>query len=128
MTGGGIQLGASRFHPAGTRPVSLRVCSTPGCPTLVPKQGRCPQHQAQHERARGTRQQRGYDTTHQRLRKQWEPRVNTGTVACWRCGQLIHPTEPWDMGHDDLDRRMYRGPEHAACNRATTGRAPNTTR
>ena len=24
----------------------------------------------------------------------------------------------WDLGHDDYDRSIYRGPEHARCNRS----------
>lgn len=68
-----------------------------------------------------TTTQRGYGWKHQQLRKKWKPKVATGTVRCWRCGRFIAPNEPWDLGHDDLDRSIYRGPEHRACNRDTIG-------
>jgi hypothetical protein len=68
----------------------------------------------------------GYDRRHHHLRKQLAPIVATGRVTCWRCGKPITPTQPWDLGHDDQDRRIYRGPEHARCNRATSGRPAKT--
>ena len=61
---------------------------------------------------------RGYGPPHR-----WEPRVKTGTVPCRRCGELIRPDEPWDLGHDDLDRSLPRAPEHRHCNRATRAHA-----
>lgn len=95
-----------------------RVCSVPGCPTIHDgTTSRCDTHAAQHERARGTRQQRGYGSAHDKLRAEWAPKVATGTVPCWRCGQLISSHTPWDLGHDDKDRTRYRGPEHPRCNR-----------
>lgn len=68
--------------------------------------------------------QRGYGGPHKRARARWAPIVATGRVACARCGHLIGRGEAWDLGHDDLDRSRYRGPEHVACNRATEGRSP----
>jgi hypothetical protein len=65
---------------------------------------------------------RGYGAEHQALRKQWAPLVDAGQVTCWRCGNLIHPGQAWDLGHDDHDRGAYRGPEHQRCNRATNRR------
>jgi hypothetical protein len=85
------------------------------------------QRPARPGRARSSRpnsSQRGYDTAWQRTRKAWEARVKTGTVACWRCGGLITATDQWDLGHDDRDRSIIRGPEHAACNRATMSHRP----
>jgi hypothetical protein len=65
---------------------------------------------------------RGYGSRHQKLRKAWEQKVAAGLVECGRCKVTIRPGEPWDLGHDDHDRRRYTGPEHRRCNRATSGR------
>lgn len=62
----------------------------------------------------GDTTRRGYGTTHQRTRAHWKPIVATGTVACWRCGELIAKGAPWQLGHDDA--RRTRGPEHQLCN------------
>jgi hypothetical protein len=79
-----------------------------------------------------TTTRRGYGWRHQKLRARWAPIVAAGGVHCARgeqClrrdqpgGTLIVPGEPWDLGHDDLDRSIYTGPEHQRCNRATAGR------
>jgi hypothetical protein len=104
-----------------------RVCAEPGCPELTTG-GRCPTHRAQVERARGTRQQRGYDAEHDRLRRWWKPKVEAVTVHCHaeRCvepsGRLILPYQAWDLGHLP-DRSGWTGPEHSRCNRAAGGRA-----
>lgn len=71
---------------------------------------------------RKTTTQRGYGYRHRQLRKQIEPIVRSGRAICWRCGEPIAADADFDLGHDDLDRTRYRGPEHVACNRATAGR------
>jgi hypothetical protein len=71
---------------------------------------------------KGNTTQRGYGAYHQRLRAHWAPLVAAGRVDCWRCGQRIPPGAQWHLGHDDHDRRRYRGPEHAACNSGASRR------
>ncbi len=103
--------------------MSLRVCLVSGCPELIPAgQGRCHDHERERDKARGTSSERGYGKAHQALRRQWEPRVEAGTVNCARCHAPIEPGTPWDLGHNDYDRTKYTGPEHELCNRAVSSR------
>lgn len=107
----------------------LRVCATPGCPELGTAR-HCTTHASERERARGTKQQRGYDAAYDRERRRWAPKVAACTVHCHapNClepsGRLILPHQAWDLGHDD--ERRIRGPEHARCNRAAGGRAAHS--
>lgn len=73
-------------------------------------------------RAHSNTTRRGYGNSHQKIRAHYKPIVAAGKAVCWRCAHPIHPSEPWDLGHDDHDRTQYRGPEHRRCNRATNGR------
>lgn len=99
----------------------MRPCLEPGCPTLT-KTTRCPSHTRTRDKARGTRQQRGYDSDHDKLRAQYQRRMDAGErYDCWRCLDPIDP-HAWHLGHDDLDRSVYRGPECPGCNLATSGR------
>jgi len=87
----------------------LRPCLVCGTPT---NGSRCPKHKLD----------RKWGRPHRRVRAEWEPLVAAGQVDCWRCGKRIQPGQPWDLGHDDNDRSVYRGPECIPCNRATHGR------
>ena len=43
--------------------------------------------------------------------------VDSGHAHCWRCRKPIPPGSNWHLGHDDNDRSIIRGPEHAVeCN------------
>ena len=64
-----------------------------------------------------------YSTEHQKTRARTRKVVLAGGARCARCGGLIQPGEPWDLGHVDGDPSRYAGPEHRRCNRATSGRA-----
>lgn len=97
----------------------MRVCAEPGCPTLTTTT-RCPTHTRQKDKGRGSSTARGYGREHRVERERWAPLIATGNVKCWRCGEYI--TGAWDLGHDDLDRSKYRGPEHSKCNRGTAAR------
>ena len=69
-----------------------------------------------------SREARGYGPAHRLRRRMLAPRVEAGHEYCARCCERILPGEPWDLGHDDYDRRLYLGPEHRRCNRSAAGR------
>lgn len=67
---------------------------------------------------------RGYGWEHQKKRAQYvRQQKEEGYLTCWRCGVMIPDGEPFDLGHDDVDRSVTRGPECVPCNRATSSRA-----
>jgi hypothetical protein len=102
--------------------MAKRPCSEPGCPTLTTTT-RCPTHTRQRDKARGTRQQRGYDAAHTREAQAWRDRIRRGErVTCWRCAEPITDAADCHLGHDDVDRTITRGPEHATCNLRAAGR------
>jgi hypothetical protein len=61
-----------------------------------------------------------YGRRHRNRRLALLPLVVSGLARCARCGELIAPTDNWDLGHVDGDPTRYSGPEHARCNRATS--------
>jgi len=46
-----------------------------------------------------------------------------GYLTCWRCGERIPGGNEWHLGHDDFDRSITRGPEHALCNLSAAGKS-----
>lgn len=69
-----------------------------------------------------------YRYRHQQERKRWAREVEAGTAYCWRCGIWLPPGQPWDLGHDDRDPTVYRGPECRPCNRGTAAVRGNKAR
>lgn len=107
----------------------MKVCARPGCGVLVPPaayRGLCPEHRAQRDRERGTAAQRGYGAEFRATRAAWADRISAGErVICWRCEERVGLD--FHLGHDDHDRAIIRGPEHALCNLRAAGRASHGT-
>lgn len=104
-----------------------RVCPTPNCGNLIDAgTRRCPTCAPLHEHARGSRQQRGYDKTHDRERRRWQHRLDAGhtthchALVCLTPDVPITKHTPWDLGHSP-DRTGWTGPEHPTCNRTAGG-------
>ena len=54
-----------------------------------------------------------YCHLHQLRRRAVAWKVEAGIVRCARCGELIKPGTPWDLGHvDGTNHQLYSGPEH----------------
>ena len=104
--------------------MAKRVCAEAGCPQLT-NTTRCPTHTRAKDKARGTRQQRGYDAAHVKEAAAWRAKIARGEhVTCWRCGLPITDPDDCHLGHDDRDRSITRGPEHGrACNLRAAGKA-----
>jgi hypothetical protein len=105
--------------------MAKRVCAEPGCPTLTDKT-RCTTHTRAKDKARGTRQQRGYDATHDQLRATYQRRIDSGEViTCWRpgCWTVLHG-RAWHLGHHD--NRTHAGPECVPCNLRNAGIASHS--
>lgn len=100
----------------------MKICAVHKCPRITDNRY-CPEHESAHDRARGTKTERGYGKEFQAERRMWVRMVATGEVNCWRCLKPILPGTPFDLGHDDLDRTIIRGPEHSGCNRSAAGKA-----
>lgn len=98
-----------------------RVCTD--CPRLIERtRRRCSSCARAHNKARGTKAERGYGAEFQRARRAAKREVDAGRAKCWRCGGRIEAGAPFDLGHSD-DRTVIRGPEHVRCNRSAAGRS-----
>lgn len=69
-----------------------------------------------------------YSYAHRQLRKHFAAVVEAGQAHCWRCGTWLDPRQPWDLGHDDRDKEVWRGPECRPCNRGTAAARGNRSR
>jgi hypothetical protein len=86
-------------------------CGRPGV------RGRCTLCTRGRDRARGSRQVRGYGAEHEQLRADWQRRMDDGeVVTCATCPTVLNG-QAWDLGHVRGDRTRYRGPQCLPCNR-----------
>lgn len=101
--------------------MALRVCIN--CMATIPAgKSRCKQCDRIRDTARGSREERGYDHAHRQERARLQSYMDEGVrYRCWRCGRPINPSA-WALGHCDVDRGRYHGPECEPCNNATSGR------
>lgn len=97
-----------------------QVCVERDCHILA-QRTRCDEHTRAKDKARGTKQQRGYDAEYDALRKADLRRLGAGEVlTCWRCKRVVMPHE-YSLGHCDDDRSIIHGAEHLRqCNLAHT--------
>lgn len=105
-----------------------RAPDFPGWDTVYRTAGQTPppivDHTAQRQAHKRDTNRRDYGQRHRALRARWAPIVDTGTVPCSRCGQLIAAGATWHLDHDDHDRTRYRGPSHEACNVTASNQRP----
>jgi hypothetical protein len=86
------------------------------CGQMVRGKSRCVDCQRAHDRARGTRQQRGYTAEHDQLRAHLVAALDPW-APCPRCGHALGPNAALlDLMHND-DRTAWLGLGHRRCNR-----------
>jgi hypothetical protein len=108
----------------------VRMCRGCGEPSASPRHWYCEPcgakaAQRRRERShddRPNRQARGYDATYDRERRRWVRVVARGGVVCPYCRRLIHPDEPWDLGHEGDEKSRPTAPWHRGCNRSYAAR------
>lgn len=103
---------------------AFRVCAEVNCPR-VQRAARCAEHRRERDRKRGTRQDRGYDADHDALGRDFQQQMDAGTrFRCWRCTAPLGVRRgiDWVLGHCDINRLVYHGPECPSCNSRTAGR------
>lgn len=108
--------------------MAMRVCVEYECPTLVDRgvrDGRCDEHRRAKDKARGSRQERGYDRAHELTRAALLPKAY-GT-RCPHCDQYMYPHHDLHLDHTE-DRTGYVGIVHAHCNTSDGARRGNAAR
>ena len=98
---------------------ALKVCSTAGCPTLVPS-GRCDQCKRQAERKRGSAAQRGYGHAWAKWAKRYLTRHPFCDIRLDGCTGLATLPDHHPVSRRDLVARGVRQPDQdrycrAAC-------------
>lgn len=104
--------------------MNKRVCSKPGCPELVPAdayRGLCDKHRREYDRARGSREDRGYGVDHQAERARILTRILAGEdIRCVTCDAPLDAN--FHLGHN-ADRTGWIGGQCPHCNDSEAGKA-----
>lgn len=95
-----------------------RVCPEVGCPALTDG-GRCVDHRRQYEKQRGRRQERGYDSQHDRARRA----ALANATRCTTCHEPFTADNPATAGHAKAIRDGGTTADgiHAECRRCNYG-------
>lgn len=109
--------------------MAKRPCATPGCPTIGVTTY-CVDCARTKDKARGTRQQRGYDRDYDKARDTEARRIARGERVTCTNPRCLYPNQPVTLGVGPLSLhyghnpdRTLRGPEHARCNLSEAGKA-----
>lgn len=108
--------------------MSKRVCAERRCGTLVDqgvRDGRCDEHRKAKDKARGTRQERGYGRAHEVTRASLLP--DAYGTRCPHCDEYMWPHDELHLDHTE-DRTGYIGIVHAHCNTSDAARRGNAAR
>lgn len=77
--------------------MSLRVCAVSGCPELIPAgRTRCATHERAKDKARGTRQERGYDRDYDKAKTDL---AYVTATSCATCAEPFTVDNPRTAGH-----------------------------
>ena len=97
-----------------------RPCIERGCPNLT-TDTRCFYHAREKDRRRGTRQQRGYDEAHLRMRR--DLAATLPTPCGYGCGRVLAPDSKWVAAHVvDGDPMSPRIVSCLSCNERAKGK------
>lgn len=99
-----------------------RNCPKPNC-IRVADGSYCPQHNAEHDKKRGTKAARGYDKNFYSIRRRFVEIHKTQELHCWRCNKTIPIGDTFHLGHHDEDRTVIMGPECPGCNLSAAGKS-----
>ena len=104
--------------------LTTRPCLERGCPELVIGAPRCPDHAAAHERARGTADQRGYDSEWRRIVRQaiaLQPYCSICGTTDDLTGDHLRPLSRGGTNHPSNVRVLCRAHNSARGNRPLEG-------
>jgi hypothetical protein len=87
----------------------VKVCATTGCPEVIDTTY-CDDCMEAKDKARGTRQERGYGAVHERTKAALLP--DAYGTPCIYCGERMWPHQNLVLDHTE-DRKGYRGIVHA---------------